>query len=157
MQTPCPYDPAFKHPTYTSHFTKHNRRWTCVRVRMETGRKRKKNRARYMICPSAALSVHLPCWCVSAAVHSDERSITGNGLCEFLCLTLSRRNESVSVNTCVAGLPKWKLINTASALTPALCVCVCLQRAPLPRCTLFTNPPGHATCARSEAFVSSSF
>lgn len=54
----------------------------CVRIWKWRGvKKRKKNetkrRERDMICPSAALSVHLSCWCGSAAVHSTERSITG--------------------------------------------------------------------------------
>lgn len=118
-----PRDPAQQHLLDISQFTEHGRCWVCVHA--WTKKPRDKQRGRDMICPSAALLVHPPRWCVSGALHSTEHSITGNGLCEFLCLTLSMRNECVCV--CVARLPTWKPISTPSALTPAP-VHVCLQR-----------------------------
>lgn len=65
------------------------------------------------------------------------------------------------VNTCVARLPMWKQINTLNELTHVFEVVgmvgwggLCL---PVSHCSLFTTPPGHATCAWSKAFVSSGF
>lgn len=101
----------------------------------EDGEKKKgEQRERDMICPSAALSVHLSCRCVSAAAHSTEHSIAGNGLCEFLCLTLSKRNERVCQYVCcrvihVEADQHTQCINTSAACVFAMRVCVPIYTA----------------------------
>lgn len=143
---------------YVSHLAKHKHCWTWARVWTKTERKGKKNREKEI------WSVHLQrCRCICpVGVYLQlltPLSTQSLGIvCVSFCVWLWARGMGMCVNMCVAESPMRKLINTLSALTPALCVCVCgVCLHTHPHYTLFTNPPGHVTCARSEAFVSSSF
>lgn len=78
---------------YTSHSTKRIHcvcLCLCVCVCGQRQEEKKEiEREGDTICPSAPLSVHLSCRCVSGAAHSTEHSITGAGLREFCARGMS--------------------------------------------------------------------
>lgn len=141
---------------YTPHFAKHNNCWMCACEDEDREKEEEKQRGPYDLSISSVVGASVLLVCLQLLTPLSTQSL--GLICVNFCVWLWARGMRVCVNRCVARLTVWKLIYTVSALTPALCVWdLCLHVLYTAHCTLFTTPPGHATCAQSAAFVSWSF